>query len=105
MTDTTQHRPAAPARPAVVTPSRDAAGSAVRGLVSLGAGGLGVVAATLPALGFVALLLAAVSIGVGVPAMRRGPRAPGFPFARVGVVLGMIAVLLGFLSLAIQLLG
>lgn len=104
MTDTTQHRLEAPARPAEAT-ERDAAGSSMRGLLSLGAGGLGVVFATLPALGIVALLLAGVAIGVGVPVMRRGPHAPGFPYARVGVVLGMIAVLLGFLSLAIQLLS
>lgn len=83
----------------------DAAGSSPRGLISLGAGGLGVVLATLPSLGIAALLLAGLAICVGVPAMRRGPRAPGFPFARVGVVLGMIGVLLGFVSLAIQLLG
>lgn len=105
MTDTTQHRSEAPARSAGVTSERDPAGSSTRGLVSLGSGGLGVVFATLPALGIVALLLGGVAIGVGVPAMRRGPRAPGFPLARVGVVLGMIAVLLGFVSLAIQLLG
>lgn len=104
MTDTTQHRLDAPASLAEA-PQRGAAGSSTRGLVSLGAGGLGVVFATLPALGIVALLFAGVAIGVGVAAMRLGPRAPGFPFARVGVVLGMIAVLLGFISLAIQLTG
>ena len=78
--------------------------SPVRGAVSLAAGAFGVVAATLPAMGIAALLLAAVAIGVGVPVMRRGPGVPSFPFARVGVVLGMIAVLVGILSLAMQLL-
>lgn len=75
------------------------------GFVSLGAGALGVVAATLPSMGLVALVLAAVAIGVGVPVMRRGPGVASFPFARVGVVLGMIAVLVGVLSVAMQLLG
>lgn len=75
-----------------------------RGLISLGAGAAGIVAAILPGLGLLALALAAASIGVGVPAMRQGPAAPCFSSARLGVVLGMIAVLLGFLSLAMQLL-
>ncbi len=78
--------------------------SPAHGLVSLGAGALGVVAATLPSMGLVALLLAAIAIGVGVPVMRRGPAVAAFPFARVGVVLGMISVLLGVLSVVIQLL-
>ena len=74
------------------------------GLVSLAAGGTGIVVALLPGLGLLALALAALSIGAGVPGMRRGPDAVCFPYARTGVVLGMIAVLLGFVSLAMQLL-
>jgi formate-dependent nitrite reductase membrane component NrfD len=69
------------------------------------AGALGVVAAILPRLGALALLLAAIAICAGVPAMRRGPQAACFPYARAGVVLGMISVLLGFISLAMQLTG
>lgn len=75
------------------------------GLVSLLAGGVGVVVATLPSLGLLALALAALALATGVPAMRRGPRSRCFSTARTGVVLGMIAVLLGFVSLAMQLLG
>lgn len=74
------------------------------GLVSLAAGAAGIVVALLPGLGLLALALAALSIGAGVPGMRRGPGAVCFPYARTGVVLGMIAVLLGFVSLAMQLL-
>lgn len=75
-----------------------------KGVASLVAGAAGIVAAILPGLGILALALAAVAIGTGVPAMRQGPGARCFPHARIGVVLGMIAVLLGFLSLAVQLL-
>ena len=74
------------------------------GLVSLLTGGGGVVVATLPSLGLLALALAVVALATGVPAMRRGPRSRCFSTARTGVVLGMIAVLLGFVSLAMQLL-
>jgi len=83
-------------------------GSVVRrrpGLVSLLAGGAGVVVATLPRLGLLALALAALAIATGVPAMREGPGASCFSKARTGVVLGMIAVLLGVVSLAMQLLA
>lgn len=79
--------------------------SRTRGLVSLFAGAAGVVVAILPSLGVVALGLAALAIGAGVPAMRRGPGSACFPLARTGVVLGMITVLLGFVSLAMQLLA
>lgn len=75
-----------------------------KGVVSLGAGAAGILFAVLPGLGLLALALAAVAIGTGVPAMRQGPHAPCFPYARIGLVLGMIAVLLGFLSLAVQFL-
>jgi hypothetical protein len=74
------------------------------GLVSVLAGGAGVVVAVLPGLGLLALALAALSLGTGIPAMRRGPRARCFSAARTGVVLGMIAALLGVISLALQLL-
>lgn len=74
-------------------------------MASLAAGTLGVLAASVPIPGVIALVLAAAAIGVGVPAMRRGPSAASFPYARAGVVFGMIAVLLGSLSLAMQLLG
>lgn len=74
------------------------------GLVSLLAGGVGIVVATLPGLGLLALALAVLALATGVPAMRRGPRSRSFSTARTGVVLGMIAVLLGFVSLAMQLL-
>lgn len=106
---TTHHRMgdrARPARPASADSVRtDSTDSRVRGHVSLGAGALAVVVAILPSLGIVALALAGVAIGVGVPVMRRGPGSAAFPSARVGVVLGMIGVLLGFISLAMQLLG
>lgn len=68
-------------------------------------GAAGIVVAVLPGLGLLALALAALGIGAGVPAMRRGPGAACFPYARTGVVLGMIAVLLGGVSLAMQLLA
>ena len=101
----TQHRSGADGRRAVAHDGPPAERrSPAHGLVSLAAGAFGVVAATLPSMGLVALLLAAVAIGVGVPVMRRGPGVPAFPFARVGVVLGMISVLLGVLSVVIQLL-
>ena len=101
----TQHRSGTERREAVAhdAPAVDRR-SPAHGLVSLAAGALGVVAAILPSMGLAALLLAAVAIGVGVPVMRRGPGVASFPFARVGVVLGMISVLLGVLSVAIQLL-
>ena len=76
----------------------------IRGLASMGAGAVSVVIAILPSLGVVALVLAGGAIGLGVPVMRRGPTVAGFPSARVGVVLGMIGVLLGAISLAMQLL-
>lgn len=102
----TQHRTGADLRR---TPGRVAPDAAVRspghGLVSFAAGALGVVTAILPSMGVVALVLAAVAIGVGVGVMRRGPHAASFPLARVGVVLGMISVLVGALSVAMQLLG
>lgn len=75
------------------------------GLVSLSAGAAGVVVAILPSLGIVALVLAALAIGTGVPAMRKGTGTACFALARTGVVLGMIAVLLGFISLAMQVLS
>lgn len=103
---TTQHRPRtgpAATAPAAAAPVRTSS-SRTWGLVSMVVGALGVVAAVVPISGFVALFLAAVAIGTGVPAMRRGPHAACFATARLGVVLGMIAVLLGFLSLAMQLL-
>ena len=99
----TQHR--STARASSVAARRDrSTGSSVRGLVSLGAGAASVVVAILPALGIVALLLAGLAIAAGVQIMRQGPDAPAFRFARTGVVLGMIGVLLGFVSLAMQLL-
>lgn len=100
----TQHRSSPRAASAAVRTERST-GSSARGLVSAGAGATSVVVAILPSLGLLALLLAGVAIGAGVHVMRRGPGAAGFRFARVGVVLGMIGVLLGFLSLAMQLLG
>lgn len=101
---TTQHRPGP--RPAHAADQCRAAtpGSPVRGVVSLGAGAASVVVAVLPSLGLLALLLAGAAIAVGVRVMRRGARTAAFPFARLGVVLGMIGVLLGFVSLAMQLL-
>lgn len=105
---TTQHRPRSERTPEADDPVSTAAPgrtSRTPGLVSLFAGAAGVVFAILPSLGIVALGLAALAIGSGVPTMRKGPRTPGFPSARTGVVLGMIAVLLGSLSLAMQLLG
>lgn len=98
---TTQHRTGAELDREGGAP---ACGIRSRGMVSLLAGAAGVVVAVLPALGMVALALAALAIGTGVPAMRKGPGTACFPFARTGVVLGMIAVLLGFLSLAMQVL-
>lgn len=101
---TTQHRPGP--RPANAADERRGAtpGSPVRGVVSMGVGAASVVVAVLPSLGLLALLLAGAAIAVGVRVMRRGARSAAFPFARLGVVLGMIGVLLGFLSLGMQLL-
>lgn len=108
---TTQHRASTRGterRPAELdgslTPATNPSARA-RGMVSFVAGATGVVAGTAPIPGVIALLLAALAIGLGVPSMRRGPRAASYSYARMGVVLGMIAALLGFLSLALQLLG
>lgn len=100
------HRRSIPSAGSAGEPRSDrrSGGSPVRGVVSEGAGAVSVVVAILPSLGLVALVLAGLAIGVGVPVMRRGPGTAAFSFARVGVVLGMIGVLLGFLSLAMQLL-
>ena len=86
------------------TPGRDPR-SRTPGVVSLLAGAGGVVAAIPPGLGVAAVALAVLAVVSGVPAMREGPSSPCYSFARTGVVLGMIAALLGFLSLAMQLLG
>lgn len=105
---TTQHHPRSVRAPEADDPVSTAGRGRnirTRGLVSLFAGAAGVVFAILPSLGVVALALAALAIGSGVPAMRKGPDTAAFPLARTGVVLGMIAVLLGFLSLAMQLLA
>lgn len=106
MTYPMTHRSDAEVARTADVPVRDAGrGSPTRGLVSMAAGGFGVVAATLPSMGIIALVLAAVALGVGVPVMRRGPGTASFSFARSGVVLGMIAVLIGVLSVALQLLA
>jgi hypothetical protein len=106
---TTHHRigtrPGPVDRPLARTRRPDPTDSPFRGHVSLAAGALAVVVAILPSLGVVALALAGVAIGTGVPVMRRGPGTAAFPSARVGVVLGMIGVLLGVISLAMQLLA
>ena len=68
------------------------------------AGAASVIVAILPSLGLLALLLAGAAIAAGVRVMRRGASTAAFPLVRLGVVLGMIGVLLGFVSLATQLL-
>lgn len=100
---TTQHRDRSE-----IDAERDRAGGPVGrrpGLVSMLAGGVGVVVAVLPGLGLLALALAVLALVAGVPAMRRGPRSECFSKARTGVTLGMIALLIGIVSLAMQLLG
>jgi lysylphosphatidylglycerol synthetase-like protein (DUF2156 family) len=80
----------------------DSARSAGMGMASLVAGALGVVAGIVPKLGVAALILAVVAFAAGIPSMRHGTRAAGFRYARIGVVLAVIAVLLGVLNVAIQ---
>jgi hypothetical protein len=104
---TTQHQERTQLHPPQDPSGRARLGALGRrpGLVALLAGAAGVVAAVLPSVGGVAIVLAAVAIGIGVPVMRRGPGDACFPCARTGVVLGMIAVPLGVVSVAMQLLA
>lgn len=81
----------------------EGARSATMGVTSLATGALGVVAGIVPLLGVVALVLAGAAFATGVPPMRDGHQAPGYRYARIGIVLAVIAVLLGAINLAIQL--
>lgn len=74
--------------------------SSMAATVAVAAGALGVVAGIIPRLGVGALILAAVALFTGVPAMRR--RDATSSRARIGVVLAVIAVVLGALNVAIQ---
>lgn len=105
MVDTTQHRDATPAQatPDGPTPSRRS-GSSVHGTVSAVSGAVGVVVAILPMVGVAGVLLAVLAIATGVPAMRGGPAGAGFHRGRTGVVLGMIAFVVGLAGLAAELL-
>jgi len=69
------------------------------------AGALGVVAGILPAGWPVGLVLAATAMVLGARGMRRGPAWPGFGPSRTGLVLGLIAMLLGVLGAALWLLA
>lgn len=73
------------------------------GVVSLVTGGLGVVAGIIPLLGAGAVLLALVALAFGLPSLRHGPSAAGFRYARLGVVLAVVAIIVGVINLGIQL--
>jgi len=98
----TEHR-SPPCTPPSERRLRRRFGASWLGTVSAAAGAAGVVVGILPLVGVSALLLAAVAIGTGVPAMRSGPEGVGFHRGRTGVVLGMIAVVVGLASLAAEL--
>lgn len=66
-------------------------------------GGLGAVIALIPAFWTVALPLAAVALVTGLLVVRDGASTPGYRTARIGVVLGIVAGVLGVLNLAINL--
>lgn len=80
-----------------------AAASSIAATVAVVTGALGVIVGIIPKLGVGALILAAIALVAGVPATRSGRRAPTFSRARTGVVLAVIAVVLGILNIAIQL--
>lgn len=81
----------------------DGGGSSVAGTAAVVVGVLGVIAGIIPKLGVGALILAVVALLAGIPTMRQGPRAAGFSRARLGVVLAVVAIVLGVLNIAIQL--
>lgn len=75
--------------------------SSIAATVAVVAGVLAVVAGIIPRLGVGALILAAVALLTGVPAMRR--RDATSSRARTGVALAVVAVVLGAVNIAIQL--
>ena len=74
--------------------------SSIAATVAVVAGVLALIAGIIPKLGVGALILAAVALLAGVPAMRRGDATSSR--ARIGVVLAVVAVLLGAVNIAIQ---
>ena len=82
---------------------QDGGASSVASTVAVVTGALGVVAGIVPKLGVGALILAVIALVSGVPVMRGGRHGPDFGRARTGVVLAVIAIVLGLLNLAIQL--
>lgn len=81
----------------------DGARSAVAGVTSIVLGGIGIMAGIVPRLGVIAIVLAAVTLMIALPAIRTGRDAPGHRYARVGAALGVVALLLGAVNIAIQL--
>ena len=75
--------------------------SSMAATVAVVAGALAVVAGIIPKLGVGALILAAVALLTGVPAMRRKDATSSR--ARIGVILAVVAVVLGAVNIAIQL--
>lgn len=75
--------------------------SSIAATVAVVAGALAVIAGIIPKLGVGALILAAVALLTGVPAM--GRRDATSSRARIGVLLAVVAVLLGAVNIAIQL--
>lgn len=78
------------------------AGSRAAGTIAVIAGVLGVLAGIIPNLGVGAVILAVVALVAGIPTMHHGQSHPGFKRARAGVVLAVIAIVLGVLNIAIQ---
>lgn len=78
------------------------AGTSFAATAAVAAGALGVVAAIIPGLGIGALILAAIALLAGVPAMRG--RDDGVARrARIGAVLAVVAIVFGAVNIAIQL--
>lgn len=80
----------------------DASASSIGATVAVVAGVLAVIAGIIPELGVGALILAAVALVAGISSLRRGRGAPGFGRARFGVVLAVVAAILGVLNIGIQ---
>lgn len=77
--------------------------SSVSGTVAVVVGVPAVIVGIIPKLGVGALILAAVALAAGIPSLRHGRASPGFSRARLGVVLAVVAVIIGVLNIGIQL--
>lgn len=84
-------------------PDGSTAHSSGMGMVSAVTGGLGVAVGLIPLAGAGALILAVIAFATGAPSLRRGRAASGYATARIGVVLGLVALVVGVLNIGIQL--